>query len=432
MGKIFTIAAKDLRILLRDKGSIFWVLMFPLMIALFFGSIFSGGGGQTSGMNIAVVDNDNSDYSKAYIEELSGLSALKVRSLPRDSALQLVRQGKLSAYVVMREGFGQNYGLFTDTAMIEVGIDPARQMTAGYLVGLLTRANFTLLHKRYGTIDAWQTELDSMMVDSSLWSGAPPEIEKLGRSVISNLRSISEEIESSTQADSSSDSSSDSTAAQKQFELFSMEMTAVTNDDIGPRSAFEVTFPSAVLWALIGLAAMFAVSIVKERTAGTFMRLRLAPITRAHILAGKGLGSFTACLAICFALLIIGNLIFGVRFANPLILLIAVVSAGLCFVGMAMLFSVMGKTEESVGGAAWGILMVAAMTGGGMIPVMFMPDWLLTISNFSPVKWGILAIEGGIWRNFTLSEMILPVGMLLLIGSVCFIIGVTILARSDG
>lgn len=428
MGKIITIAAKDLRILLRDKGSIFWVLMFPLMIALFFGSIFSGGGGQTSGMNIAVVDNDNSDYSKAYIEELSGLSALKVRSLPRDSALQLVRQGKLSAYVVMREGFGQNYGLFTDTAMIEVGIDPSRQMTAGYLQGLLTRANFTLLHKRYSTIEAWQTELDSLMVDTSLWSGALPEIEKLGRSVISNLRRISEEIEISAKADSSSDS----TAAENQFELFAMEMTAVTNDDIGPRSAFEVTFPSAVLWALIGLAAMFAVSIVKERTAGTFMRLRLAPITRAHILAGKGLASFTASITICFALLIIGNLIFGVRFSNPLILLIGVVSAGLCFVGMALLFSVMGKTEESVGGAAWGILMVAAMTGGGMIPVMFMPDWLLTISNFSPVKWGILAIEGGIWRNFTLSEMILPVGMLLLIGSVCFIIGVTILARSDG
>jgi ABC-2 type transport system permease protein len=60
-----------------------------------------------------------------------------------------------------------------------------------------------------------------------------------------------------------------------------------------------------------------------------------------------------------------------------------------------------------------------------------MPGWLLTISHFSPVKWSILAIEGGIWRGFTFSEMLLPVGMLLGIGVVCYSLGVVILSRSD-
>jgi ABC-2 type transport system permease protein len=71
------------------------------------------------------------------------------------------------------------------------------------------------------------------------------------------------------------------------------------------------------------------------------------------------------------------------------------------------------------------------MTGGGMLPVIFMPKWLLTISHFSPVKWSILAIEGGIWRDFTLSELALPAGILVGIGLVCYIIGVSILSRSD-
>jgi hypothetical protein len=42
-----------------------------------------------------------------------------------------------------------------------------------------------------------------------------------------------------------------------------------------------------------------------------------------------------------------------------------------------------------------------------------------------------LSIEGGIWRNFSPSEMMLPAGILLLIGVVGFSVGVTILARMD-
>lgn len=105
MSVLFTLAVKDLRILFREKTSIFWVLGFPLMIALFFGTIFSGGGGEVSGMKIAVIDEDQSDYSKAYIEEISDLSALRVSQMSSDSAEAKVRQGKLSAVVTFKKRF---------------------------------------------------------------------------------------------------------------------------------------------------------------------------------------------------------------------------------------------------------------------------------------------------------------------------------------
>jgi ABC-2 type transport system permease protein len=173
------------------------------------------------------------------------------------------------------------------------------------------------------------------------------------------------------------------------------------------------------------------VSIVKERTAGTFMRLRLSPISRAHILAGKGLACFISCVTVCTVLLAIGNPIFGVRITNFPALVVGVVCSALAYVGVMMFISVLGKTEEAVAGAGWGILLVFSMLGGGMVPAMFMPSWLRTIGSISPVRWGILSIEGGIWRNFSASEMLLPAGILLLIGVVGFSIGVTILAQMD-
>jgi ABC-2 type transport system permease protein len=431
MGKIFTLAAKDLKLLIREKVSLFWVIMFPLLIALFFGSIFSGSGGSVSGMKIAVIDEDQSDFSSTYVEELKSLDALRVNEMPRDSAIQQVRTGKLSAYIILKSGFGKRRGLFSDKPLVEVGIDPSRQMESGYLHGLLTRAVFTSLQKQFGSSKTLLKEIDRIESNEELLSSFSGSQRQWFTSMLGDMRALIKDIETEESADSAATDTAQATQKNAGRDLFAIEIIPVTREYSGPRSSFEVTFPSALIWALIGCAAAFAVSIVKERTAGTFLRLRLAPIGRAHILAGKGLACFVACLSVCIILLLIGFLIFNVRIMNPAILIIGLVSAAFCFVGLMMLISVMGKTEESVGGAAWGILLAAAMSRGGMIPVIFMPGWLLTISNFSPVKWSILAIEGGIWRGFTYSEMLLPVGMLLGIGILCYSVGVTILSRSD-
>ena len=40
MRSLLTLAGKDLRLLVRDRAGLFWVLFFPLIMAIFFGSIF--------------------------------------------------------------------------------------------------------------------------------------------------------------------------------------------------------------------------------------------------------------------------------------------------------------------------------------------------------------------------------------------------------
>jgi ABC-2 type transport system permease protein len=66
----------------------------------------------------------------------------------------------------------------------------------------------------------------------------------------------------------------------------------------------------------------------------------------------------------------------------------------------------------------WAIMMPLMMLGGGMIPLFIMPSWLAQLSSVSPVKWGILALEGAIWRNFSAAEMALPLGILIAVGVV--------------
>jgi ABC-2 type transport system permease protein len=68
--------------------------------------------------------------------------------------------------------------------------------------------------------------------------------------------------------------------------------------------------------------------------------------------------------------------------------------------------------------------MPMAMLGGAMIPQFVMPPWMLVAGNISPIKWAILGLEGAMWRNFSVAEMLLPCGILIVFGAVCFAIGI--------
>jgi ABC-2 type transport system permease protein len=194
------------------------------------------------------------------------------------------------------------------------------------------------------------------------------------------------------------------------------------------RSQWDVSFPQAMLWGILACAAGFAITIVRERKQGTFLRLQVAPVSRAQVLAGKATACFLAVLSV-IAIMVALVTWLGMRPERPLLLALAAVCIAFCFVGIMMLMSVIGKSEEAVSGAAWGANMLMAMFGGGMIPLVFMPKFMKTLSDFSPAKWSVLALEGSIWRGFSFAEMLTPCAVLVGVGAVCLAIGGMILSR---
>jgi ABC-2 type transport system permease protein len=198
----------------------------------------------------------------------------------------------------------------------------------------------------------------------------------------------------------------------------------VRNEKVGPRSAFDFTFPQGILWGVIGSALGFALSLVTERTRGTLLRLETAPLSRVDVLLGKALACFTAIALVEALLLALGMAFFGIRPGSPWLLAAAALSVAACFVGIMMAVAVLGRTEQGAGGLGWAVMMPLAMFGGGMIPLFVMPAWMQAVSNLSPVKWGILALEGATWRGFSAAEMALPVAVLLLVGAAGLLLGI--------
>ncbi len=423
MKKILALAQKDLKLLFRDKGGAFFVFVFPLLIAIFFGTVFSGGGGGSGTIPLVIVDEDSTAQSIQFADKIKSFEGSDVLQTDREEAVSFVQKGKRVAYIVLTEGFGQSReNLFWgDPTRIEIGVDPSRRAETAMLKGVLM-ANF--MEGMMGDF----TDPEKMRVKlqddlgSIRESDNQEELQEWEKFLV-KLDTAMAQLETNV---NDSAAESDTSGAGTSWQPVEFEVSEVTISRDGPKNAFEITFPQALIWAMIGCAASFGISLVTERTHGTLIRLRIAPLNLSQILAGKGTACFTAIMLVAVILITIAILFFGVKPNSMLFLALAIASSAACFVGIMMLLSVIGKTEASAGGIGWAALLVMSMTGGGMIPLFFLPSWLKTVGHASPVKWAILTMEGAIWRGFTPAMMFWHCALLLSIGIVSFIVGARI------
>lgn len=417
MRTVLAIAVKNLLLCWRDRLAFFWWMIgFPLLIAVLIGTMFAGVlSGASQPVMVAVVDEAKNGDSKEFIAILSQSQDLKISAASRAEAEAGVRQGSLSAFVLLRAGFRLTPACLLDAGLpIAVGADPSRIAELACLQVALREAATGVIRARWNDplrrsqmIDAW--------LEAEGRSGPPLSLE---RAAVEALL---------TTFDRHLTSMPESTSLRSTLSYVELIPFAAWRNT--PRSAFDVCFPLGMIWGLLGLTAEFAMAFAKERETGTWVRLRIAPIRRWQILLGNGLACLVACIGVIAMLLLVGRVACGVRVDSPLALLPGVLCVALCFVGLTMLLSVLGRTESSVGGAGWACLLVMAMLGGGMVPQMFMPAWMETAGNLSPVKWAIVAFEGGIWRGFSLREMLLPCSVLLAHGLVYGTLGVLIMPR---
>ncbi|HYB96970.1 MAG TPA: ABC transporter permease [Vicinamibacterales bacterium] len=361
MTRIIALASKDLRLLARNKGRLFFTFVWPLIVTVLFGLAFGGGGTQQSKIKVAIVDEDNSDGSRALASRLE--ESFAIAMMDRTTAEHAVRRGERSGYIVLTPGLGAAAArpLVSEPARIEIGVEPARQTEAGMMHGLVIKHAAAAIQQRLGGgVRFWQP--------------------------------------------------------------FTVITTKVMRERRGPANAFDVTFAQGAVWGLIGCMMSFGVSLVTERTRGTLVRLRMAPLTRAHVLGGKAAACFTSMVLVELLLLAVAWGL-GVRPTSIALLAVAGVSAAICFVGFMMLVAGVGRSEETASGAGWALLMPFALFGGAMVPTFVMPQWMQTIGYGSPIRWAILAIEGGVWRDFSAGEMAMPCALLVGVGVMCFAAG---------
>ena len=462
MRAILTIAAKDLRILLRDRTNAFFVIVFPLAIAIFFGSIFGGSG---RSIPVAVVIESAGPAATDFANAIEKDSTLSVRILPsRDEGDASVRLGRVAACVIIPKTFDADLekAMAGGRAIVEVHCDPARQAESGLIVGKLNEHAMRAIVRLFTN-----PKINSkILAQSKLALALNPNMTSQQRERVSDvLESVQElfkqqnreavaaetskTIAGLVNGDSTTNTMNANTSASTKSTSdntengnvsvstpspatspdpflalpIQIQSSTLASDSTEPPSTYAVTFPQGLAWGFVGCIGAFGAGMAEERRRGTFMRLLLAPCTIFSVLAGKSLACFTACVTMSVFMLLVATLGFHVSVQNWPMLALSIAACSFAFSGFTMALSGLFKSEGSARSAGNAIVLVLVMIGGGTIPLAFMPPFLRAASQGSPFSWAILAIEGAVWRGFAFTEMLAPLGILLFIGALGLVLG---------
>jgi ABC-2 type transport system permease protein len=421
---VIAIAINDIRLLLRDKAAAFFTFLFPLLFAVFFTFVFRGGGGGGGAMKVAVLDEDGTKGSARLVSEIEADTAFKARRVTdSNEGRNLVRRGEVTALIVVPKGFEQGTNsMFTGGRVpLEAVVDPSRGAEAAMLTGKLTELAFRQMSSAFTDRARMQEMLSASRERLAIVAPEGQPGREAFTKFLDGADALSQELSRLATEEPSTKGTSPGDSA---FNPVNVTISNLAIDRTGkPRSSADFAFPQGIAWGLMGSVVGFAASIASERRRGTLVRLAISPLSRGQILAGKALGCFVTCVIVQVMLIAVA-LALGSRVGSWPMLALSVFSASAGFVGMAMGLAPFADSEEGAAGIARAVPMILAMIGGGTIPLAFMPPFFETLSSVSPFKWAIVAVEGGLWRGFTLREMLLPCGILLGVGALCFAVGV--------
>ncbi len=428
---ILALAIKDLRLLSRDVTALFFTFAFPVIFAVFFGMMFSGGGRGSGKLALAIVDEDRSARSQALVQRLTASGEFDLDPAESaDAAERLVLTRKAAAFVRIPAGFGKAGESFllnpASAPALEVGVDPSRQAESGMIQGILTKHAFADFGEAMMNPAKMRQQLATTipLARVAAAAGAGP---KSLPDFLTQLDRFMGDIERESAATTGTTPTTP-TAPAAPADAGGFNPVNITTRDVkpprtGPTNAFAVSFPQGIIWGVMGASMGFAGSLLSERKAGTLARLLVAPTSRRHVIMGKALGCLIACLAVIALMLIMALLFFNVRPGDPLKLAAAVVATCLAFVGLMMIVSCIARSDQGASGLGWGIMMVLAMLGGATVPLFAMPAWMQHVSDISPIKWAILALEAGLWRPLSWAEVAPALTILTAIGVLGFAIG---------
>ncbi|HWT15555.1 MAG TPA: ABC transporter permease [Patescibacteria group bacterium] len=411
MNALLALATKDIRLLLRNRGALFFTMGWPLLVAVFFGLVFGGDSG-SSRPKVALVVQEQDAATERFAQSLLSLDTLEVERVDAATAEQRVRQGKRSAAIVLPVGFGERSAraFSGDPPTIELWLDPSRKAERAMVEGMLMKLGGEAMFASINDPSARAQWLASSRAD--LDKLAPESRQRFG----DFYDALDAMMTTPEVAGTDGDAAASTASGLTPLVVSAREITVAKR---GPGNGFAVSFTQGMFWALLGALMSFVTSLVLERMQGTWNRLRSAPLSAGSILLGKALACFVVMCASLLLMSVVGAAVFGVVPHSVPMLLLAFASAAIAFTGLMMMLASLGRSVQTASGAAWAVMMPLAMVGGAMIPLFIMPPWMLQLSNLSPVKWAVIGIEGATWRGFSFAEMMTPVAILLATGVVC-------------
>ena len=220
---------------------------------------------------------------------------------------------------------------------------------------------------------------------------------------------------------------------QKSFITFKEIVPKVNDEDIIPNSV-QHNVPAWTLFAMFFIVLPLSINIVKEKTQGTFVRLRTNPVSNSIVLAGKTIMYLIICLIQFYMMVAVAIFLFphlGLPSLNVqghlFMMSIVAIFSGFAAIGFGILLGTIAKTQEQSAPFGATAVIILAATGGVWVPVFLMSKAMQIIARSSPMNWGLNAFYDVLLRNGSLLDILPEISLLFLF----FIVTTTIALLYD-
>ncbi len=386
MRKLLISTYKEILLLSRDIGGIAILFIMPLILIVTI-TIIQDGSFKTineTKIPILLVDNDKDSISHTIISNLNREKAFKI--------ITKINQKPINEEIVKTLVSGGTYKL---------GVVIPKNMTSDLNKKIQQNVN-AIMAEFSGEEENTSSEKITIKRKEIKIYFDPASQNSFKDAVLNGIDKMISKIESK----------SIYTTFQKELETegnspFLSEESFISFKEINPKDETKQLVPNSTqhnvpawtLFAIFFIIVPLSINIVKEKSQGTFVRLRTNPVSYGIVLLGKTVTYLLVCLIQFLLMLAVGVYLLPQLGLNALevtissffLSIIVALFSGLAAIGFGILLGTIAKTQEqSAPFGATAVVLLAAF-GGVWVPVFVMPKFMQVISNFSPMNWGLNA-----------------------------------------
>ena len=373
---------------LKDNYIVFLIMT---AMALGFTAVF-GISFNTYKPSVIIVDEDNTQYSKEFMEELKLNKAFKFIDSDKENAFMQVEEGKASLALVINEGFhdGIENGNEVSLGQIKIKDDTIILSLQESVRGIVAKMAGG---KRISTVTA---DFVSSQVPSA-------DKEKIKISVYENF--------------------------MDSWKFKNPLKTTTTVADTNIKSGYD-----SMKQTMIGFSIFFSMytmvfsigTILSDKRHKTWERMLISPVSMSSILGGTMVVSYLVGLIQMSVLILGGRYLFGIDWGSSLagIMMIAAVFV-FTITSMGLMMSGIVKTEAQLGAVTPVVLTSTSMLGGTMWPLEIVNNKiLLFLAELTPQKWAMQGMVNIASKGMGFEAAVMPSVVLLAMGIIFFTIGV--------
>lgn len=371
---VLSIAVKEWKLLLKEKGTFFWLLLMPVLFIVLFGSVIGQLG--NSQQTITYIDKDHTAASASFLASLSEKGGYKLEEKDAgtlDNQLSRIRDGKLSALLVIPQGFdGALASSGEGKASIELYSDGASDSAAGLRSSLENVAG----------------DYREQRIDAALKAAGASD------------KARAKAMESPLQIE---DKPQNATGGN-------------TVTQVVP--GYTVMF---VFYVMISMIRRF----VNDKTSGMTARLRTTRMSPITYLLGMWLAYVGVSIVQCAVLLTFGHYAYDVQLGDTEAVIALVVMLALCGTGIGLALAMVVRSENQGMAFVQLISMGGAVIGGLWFPVEYMSKTMQTVSHFTPQYWAQTAFQDIMVRGDHIAGILPSLAVLAAFAVGCVLIAVT-------